>query len=334
MGTGGSQSVDLPCCTCAESSAPRGNTLGCSNVELTQSSVLVSVAAASRSNGRNGSNGAERVVAKLSRSDMLALAEKEKLVALVARSHDEWRRSPLAGTVDDFMRRSSAPKPESSYFAGDAAYYGGMETRTPGGRDVVFGSECQVLIGGSSSSGDDAVVAFPGDVVGVCVPWAWISKDKPLIPGGYSIGDMIFYCGPCMHLTSGDILSFGLEGVVMCRSDLGDGRDDHCLAAFFAGHRSIVNVFLSELARAPPTMPEGYKVGDSVVYSGEGITFGSSGELRPGAKGEVVGGSTVGDGMDHARVAVKFPGRKRSVNVCLAEVSRAPPGVHEGRPGS
>jgi len=64
-----------------------------------------------------------------------------------------------------------------------------------------------------------------------------------------------------------------------------------------------------------------------VFYTGANQTFDSGDNLTYGARGEVAGSSSVGDGTDDQRVAVQFPGNSEPVGCMVSALTREPPPV-------
>mmetsp|Transcript_78219 Transcript_78219/g.253320 ORF Transcript_78219/g.253320 Transcript_78219/m.253320 type:complete len:846 (-) Transcript_78219:170-2707(-) len=214
------------------------------------------------------------------------------------------------------------------YSVGDSVFYGGPgRPAKAGSEQLVFGAAGEVV--GQTCRGD-IMVAFSSGVGRVSVRPLELSRSAPAVPGGYCLGDRVYYGGPARKYPNGDQLLFSAQGHVAGRSCVGDGMDSERLAVMFPQHRDSKAVRLALLSREPPVIPGGYSVGDRVFWCGMNWTFPNGDRLRFGAKGEVAGRSCVGDGMDDERVAVNFPGNKGAVAMRLPEISHEPPVIPGG----
>lgn len=214
------------------------------------------------------------------------------------------------------------------FAVGDSVYYGGpSKVVRSGGEQLVFGAAGEVV--GQTCRGD-VTVAFPKGVGKVSIRPLELSRTVPAVPGGYCLGDRVYYGGPARKYPNGDQLLFSAQGEVAGRSCVGDNMDSERLAVRFQSHRDAKAVRLALLSREPPVIPGGYHVGDRVFWCGMNWTFPNGDRLRFGAKGEVAGRSCVGDGNDDERVAVNFPGNKGAVAMRLPEISQEPPVIPGG----
>mmetsp|Transcript_7267 Transcript_7267/g.20133 ORF Transcript_7267/g.20133 Transcript_7267/m.20133 type:complete len:844 (-) Transcript_7267:62-2593(-) len=225
------------------------------------------------------------------------------------------------------MGCASSTTVAGGYAVGDSVYYGGPSKQVRvGGEQLVFGAAGEVV--GQTCRGD-VVVSFK-DVGRVSVRPLELSRTAPAVPGGYCLGDRVYYGGPARKYPNGDQLFFSAQGQVAGRSCVGDNMDSERLAVMFPSHRDAKAVRLALLSREPPVIPGGYNVGDRVFWCGMNWTFPNGDRLRFGAKGEVAGRSCVGDGNDDERVAVNFPGNKGAVAMRLPEISHEPPVIPGG----
>jgi len=142
------------------------------------------------------------------------------------------------------------------YSLNDRVFYGGPN-RSAGcnGDRVTFGALGEVAGKATSSRSShkaDVAVVFPGNEDAVDVRLAEISREAPVIPGGYSLGEVVFFCGTDCKYPNGDRITFGARGEVAGRSCQGDEKDSERLAVALPGNRNAVNLSLSSLAREPP----------------------------------------------------------------------------------
>mmetsp|Transcript_29336 Transcript_29336/g.92600 ORF Transcript_29336/g.92600 Transcript_29336/m.92600 type:complete len:847 (-) Transcript_29336:54-2594(-) len=226
------------------------------------------------------------------------------------------------------MGCTSSTSVVGGYAVGDSVYYGGpTKTIKNSGEQLVFGAPGEVV--GQTCRGD-VMVTFPTGVGKVSIRPLELSRTVPDMPGGYCLGDRVYYGGPARKYPNGDQLLFSAQGEVAGRSCVGDSMDSERLAVMFPSHRDAKAVRLALLSREPPVIPGGYSVGDCVFWCGMNWTFPNGDRLRFGAKGEVAGRSCVGDGNDDERVAVNFPGNKGAVAMRLPEISHEPPVIPGG----
>ena len=74
----------------------------------------------------------------------------------------------------------------------------------------------------------------------------------------------------------------------------------------------------------PPPLPGGFKVGDTVYFTGTSQDFPSGNRLEPGKQGEVMGPATL-ESHKGKGVEVKFPGNTGTVDCYLTTVRSRPP---------
>ena len=135
------------------------------------------------------------------------------------------------------------------------------------------------------------------------------------LPGGYAVGDRVFYTGASQTFPSGDKQTLGQPGKVTGRADNFPGLEFR-----FPGNKRLVDCRLTQLSRTPPPpLPGGYAVGDRVFYTG------ASRKLTPGQAGEVKGHPKSDKPHFGKGLSVMFPGDKFSIACHLTERSRSKP---------
>lgn len=122
-------------------------------------------------------------------------------------------------------------------------------------------------------------------------------------------------------LTADCSLSHGQLGeVVGPASSLKRATDS--VAMLFPGNARFVNCRLSSLSRsAPPPLPGGHTVGDSLYFLGADKAFDSGNKLTHGALGTVMGPAPVGRADS---LSMLFPGNTKNVTCTIANLSHAP----------
>ena len=154
------------------------------------------------------------------------------------------------------------------------------------------------------------------------------AKARGPLPGGYAVGEKVFYAGGSEtfeHAGSVYKTTLGQAGEVKgAASDpnfTGKG-----LLVMFPGNKGDVQCLLTQLSRAPPPpLPGGYAVGETVYFTGESETFPSGNKLTHGQEGEVMGHPESDQPHFGEGVAVMFPGNKGSTGCPLTVLSRSKP---------
>merc|ERR1712151_511735 len=217
------------------------------------------------------------------------------------------------------------PSLPKGYQAGDIVYYAGAKRGFDNGNFLKFGLSGEVV--GPSTPPDDRRIEiwFEGNPQPMDYVLAQIMKEEPVIPGGYKVGDLLYYSGEMQIYDDGDRLTFGLMGEVVSRSTAGNSSDDRRLKVLFNGNNMPISVFLTQVSRDEPQLPGGYMFGDRVLYlAAKKQKFPNGDQLFKGMFGEISGKSTMGDGSDERRIKVKFDGNKGPVNVFIQEIEETP----------
>jgi hypothetical protein len=206
---------------------------------------------------------------------------------------------------------SSYPVIPGGFQIDEEVFYGGPARKYPNGDHLVFGTAG--TISGRSVVGDGMdderiAVSFPGHKDAKAVRLGLISYETPAIPGGYSVGERVFWCGMNWTFPNKDKLRFGAEGTVTGRAYVGDGLDDVRVAVSFPGNKGAVAMRLPEISKDPPVIPGGYQVGDRVFYTYPNWKAPDGYVLTFGVEGKLIGRSCIGDGRDDERAWVLFPG--------------------------
>ena len=183
-------------------------------------------------------------------------------------------------------------------------------------------------------------------------------EPPPPLPGGYTVGEQVYFTGHSQTVENGDGLEHGKRGEVagpaICERLKGKG-----VAVLFPGNKGVINVIDvcrrrhqapltaprrpscplppspphyyvmwcvgAQVSREPPPpLLGGYTVGEQVYYTGASHTINNGDQLEHGKQGEVVGPATT-ESHKGKGVTVRFAGNKR-VNSCyLTGVCRHAP---------
>eukprot|EP00964_Phaeocystis_antarctica_P085380 scaffold53913_cov67-Phaeocystis_antarctica.AAC.10 len=185
---------------------------------------------------------------------------------------------------------------------------------------------------------------------------AQVSRDDlappPLVPGGYTVGEQVYYTGASHTFEWGDRLEHGKQGEVVgpatSESYRGKGVDvlfpgnegaipcSCCLIKVRRGRRRAAT-HSSPLAQPithygwrvgaqvsrgqPPPLPGGYTVGEQVYFTGTSQTLESDYRLEHGKQGEVVGPAAL-ESLRGKGVDVRFLGNKGLASCYPIQVRR------------
>merc|ERR1712151_932029 len=158
------------------------------------------------------------------------------------------------------------PSLPKGYQAGDIVYYAGAKRDFDNGNFLKFGLVGEVV--GPSTPPDNRriKILFEGNAEPMDCALPQIMTEEPVIPGGFKVGDRLYYIGEQQVYDDGDRLLFGLPGEVVSRSTAGNASDDRRLKVLFDGNNMPISVFLTQVSREAPQLPGGLCVGDRVSY--------------------------------------------------------------------
>ena len=180
-------------------------------------------------------------------------------------------------------------------------------------------------------------------------------EPPPPLPGGYVVGEQVYYTGQSETFASGSRLEHGKQGEVAGPATSHRGKGV-IVPLRFPGNKGAVYCYLYQVrhrrrraathssplpqlpllpahprcvARVvaqvsrepPPPLPGGYAVGEQVYYTGKSKTFESGYQLEHGKQGEVVGPATSEDAKGKG-VKVRFAGNTDAISCYLTEVRR------------
>ena len=143
------------------------------------------------------------------------------------------------------------------------------------------------------------------------------------LPGGYAVGEKVFFAAGGETFASGDKVTHGQAGEV--KGGASDGDPNHVVIKF-PGNADPIEAHLCMFSRTPPPpLPGGYAVGEKVYFTGESQTFASGNKVTRGHEGEVTGYPKTDSPVFGKGVAVKFPGNNGNIGCYLTELSRSKP---------
>lgn len=239
--------------------------------------------------------------------------DKERVAVLF-----KGNKQPVAMHLVEISR--VAPSIPGGLQVGDKVYYAWPNWTAPDGSTLTFGTEGKVAgcsCAGDGSHDEQLWVKF-GDAF-ACIELNQITTEPPSIPGGFKLGEPLFYCGPSRSCNEG-VLSFGEIGEVTGRAAF-----CHGIALLFPSNQDSLDVKVTEVCGEKPWIPGSFDHGEQVFYTGPCCSFPGGDLLVYGALGQVVGRSCLGDEGDDQRVAAVFQGNMHPSVVCLSQVSREVP---------
>eukprot|EP00929_Paragymnodinium_shiwhaense_P030271 TRINITY_DN17180_c0_g1_i1.p1 TRINITY_DN17180_c0_g1~~TRINITY_DN17180_c0_g1_i1.p1 ORF type:complete len:1490 (-),score=372.41 TRINITY_DN17180_c0_g1_i1:231-4700(-) len=206
---------------------------------------------------------------------------------------------------------------------GEKVYYCSAAFKFPDGNRLEFALPGDVL--GPATPPDErrAKVHFEGNTTAIDILVNQLSRSMPQIPGGYQVGDKVFFCGELQTFANGDALVWGGQGKIVGRSTFGDTQDDKRVKVLMDACEQPCTVWLTQVAREMPIIPGGFQYSERIqVVAAKRQTFKNGDRLDKGMEGQVIGISAVGDNQDNQRVKVRLDGNKGPTNVFVSDVKR------------
>lgn len=228
--------------------------------------------------------------------------------------------------------RPILPLTKSGYSVGELVYFSGARQHFQNGDELLFGMPGEIL-GDSESEQDHIRVHFRGHKDFTNARCSDLSRQPPVIPGDFEVGDRVFWSGEAETFESGDRLRFGLAGEVVGRSSQGGRADEACLAVHFDGNAKITDVLLTSVSKACGSAngAQGCMPGERVYFKGARQVFNNGDRLAFGISGKVI---SIKNNKTCApyeiRMAVLFDGNKVGIPVSITQLSRTPPTIPGG----
>ena len=217
---------------------------------------------------------------------------------------------------------------------GDELYYTGPGERFEDGDELVYGGRGVVKRRLPVSDRDcfsHLAVKFDGNRDLFDISLEQLSRQPaPPLPGGFELGEKVYYVGPNMGGDVNERVNYGACGVIRGPSDW-DTRGG--LAVFFDGaltdryHSGNTRVDVADLSRAPaPPLPGGFHLGERLYFIGNAFEFSEGAEILFGARGEVVGPVPMIQGVSCPALYLRFPEHeKANVGCHVQQLSREDP---------
>ena len=158
------------------------------------------------------------------------------------------------------------------YTLGETVYFVGTNQVFDRANRIVHGEQGQ-LVGRPADQEDRLALKMPANENFITLQTHEVSRSPPPpLPGGYKIGDELYYIGA--NEANGTRLVHGQLGEVLGPRT---GGEEPMLSMMFPGKEDKyggIGCPLYALSRSrPPPLPGGYKIGDKRYYVGPNETF-------------------------------------------------------------
>ncbi|EOD34521.1 hypothetical protein EMIHUDRAFT_111217 [Emiliania huxleyi CCMP1516] len=225
--------------------------------------------------------------------------------------------------VDCSLPQLSLEKPPplpGGHELGDQLYYTGSNQSFESGDKVMHGQQGEVVGPATGEhQGNGLQLLFPGNNGWIECGLASLSHELSL-PGGFRVGEELYFIGGGFVDEQGDKAVFGCRGSVTGPARNGDAD---AVSMSFSGNRGDIHCRAEELSREPaPSLPGGFILGEHLYFTGEDQIVGR-GILVRGSRGEVVG-----LGLEPDSLAMRFSNKallSGNQPVNIASLSRDDP---------
>ena len=151
-------------------------------------------------------------------------------------------------------------------------------------------------------------------------------QEPPPLPGGYHVGETVYWVGCTELFHSGRTIVHGQAGEVAGDPPLHSPVFGKGVAVIFAGHRLNHACWDAEISHAkPPPLPGGLEVGEQVYWTGDSATTSTGNRITHGQGGEVTGPAATTSAFAGKGVSILFPGNCSRMTCPVNELSRTPP---------
>ena len=148
------------------------------------------------------------------------------------------------------LNRSPPPPLPGGFSLSEMVYYLGPNLPRQRGDRLVHGDRGEIM--GPADGGKQLSVQFPGNKhTYACRPRLLSRSPPPPLPGGFSIGQKVYYTGDSKTLASGNRIAYGEQCEIMGPADSDEPKPDQ-LNVQFPGRDRHVNMLLSSLSRSQP----------------------------------------------------------------------------------
>uniref|UniRef100_A0A0D3I0I5 Uncharacterized protein n=1 Tax=Emiliania huxleyi (strain CCMP1516) TaxID=280463 RepID=A0A0D3I0I5_EMIH1 len=168
------------------------------------------------------------------------------------------------------LSREQPPPLPGGHEAGDQLYYTGPNKSFKSGNRLVHGQSGEVVGPATEGThqGNGLQLLFPGNKGFINCSLTWLSREQaPPLPGGFRVGEELYFIGGGFVDEQGDKAVFGCRGSVTGPARNGDAD---AVSMSFSGNRGDVHCRAQELSREPaPSLPGGFILGEHLYFTGE-----------------------------------------------------------------
>ena len=182
--------------------------------------------------------------------DLAEALQYEKLAASAARA----LIADFQATEKALAAQAAGPLP-GGYAVGEKVFHAAGSETIQEGYKVTHGQPGEVKGPATAAShvGKGVSVTFPGNKGNVSCYLTQLSRTPPPpLPGGYAVGDLVFYTGESQTFASGNKLTRGQAGKVKGHPPNDDPHFGKGVTVMFPGNKRNTPCNLTNLSRAPP----------------------------------------------------------------------------------
>lgn len=208
------------------------------------------------------------------------------------------------------------PALPGGFQVGQDVFYVDDAYQFPTGDFVMYGGK-GIAMGAHAMEGY-IYVKFPKNTWNVNCHVKQLSKTPLALPGGFQVGQDVFFLGDFHGFPSGDSVGYGRRGTVMGAQF---GYSMVRIFVNFPENTWYIPCIVEQLSQTPPALPGGFQEGEDVYFVSAGETLCDGDALMYGVKGIVTG-----TGKNKGYIKVKFPQNKNGHSCKVGELSKTPPG--------
>lgn len=230
-----------------------------------------------------------------------------------------YNESDVVLNVVELSKTPPAPLP-GGFEVGETVYFVHAGRSFDNGDSLIYGSS-GVVTGAREGR---LSVDFPHNDCSAALPVEWLSKTPPgPLPGGFEVGDSVYFLGAGATFEDGDALIHGSTGVVTGAVGVAGA-----VVVDFPQNKKGTTLPIQVLSKTPRgPLPGGFEVGETVYFVGAREDFGNGDCSLFGTTGAVTGMWT---GSEEGRLFVQFPHNKHSVCHTLEKLSKTAAGPLPG----
>ena len=181
------------------------------------------------------------------------------------RSISRTTRAQCLADSEDPSRSPPPPLPDG-YKIGEKIYFTGVSYTLNNGDIVVYGDHGEVM-GPETGESREGQLAIKFPQIKTTIAVSIVCHASPPIPGGYVLGDKVYYIAENYRFNNGDRLVHGEQGRVM---EPAKGVPKGRVLVDFPNNKQGAPIPPIQLSKPPP-LPGGYKIGEKLYFIGQAI---------------------------------------------------------------